>query len=143
MLNLVAAALLTNPVSLSVEAPEGALRPGEESEIRLVLSVEAPWYIYAPTGVNQAQDMTETAVRMRRSEAVQYRPAVFPEAIAHGSFEVFLGDSIIVTQPLRIRTSAAAGETRVRGNLDYQVCKPDLCLPPDTIRFDVQVDIAR
>ena len=143
MLGMVATALLANPISLSVEAPEGVLRSGEESEIRLVLSVEAPWYIYAPTGINKAQDMTETAVRMRRSEAVQYRPAVFPEAVSYGSFEVFLGDSIIVTQPLRIRTSAEAGVTRVRGNVDYQVCKPDLCLPPDTIRFDVQVNIAR
>ena len=143
MLQTIAAAMLTNPVSLSVEAPEEALRPGEESEIRLVLSVESPWYIYAPTGVNKGQGMAETAVRMRQSEAVQYKSAIFPEALSYGGFDVLLGESIVLRQPLRIRTAVKPGETRVRGNVDYQVCKPDLCLPPDTFRFAVELLVER
>ena len=29
------------------------------------------------------------------------------------------------------------------GNVDYQVCKPDLCLPPDTFRFNVELPVER
>lgn len=143
MIALMAAALLADPVSLTVEAPEGPLRPGEESKAHLTLSVEAPWYIYAPTGVNEPQGMTETAVEMRPSEQAQFKPAVFPDAEARGNFETFSGHKITIEQPFRIRAGTPSGGAVVRGDVVYQACKEDLCLPPKSVGFSLTLEIER
>ena len=135
---------LASPITVEVETPADSLNPGEESEIHVVLSVEAPWYIYAPTGINKAQGMIETTVTMRRSDSVQFKPAVFPEAIAYGDFEVYL-DETTLTLPIRIRPSALPGEVRILGSVEYQLCKVDLCLPPERapLRVTLTVDKVR
>ena len=85
--------------------------------------------------------MTETAVVMRRSDLVQFKSAVFPDPTPLGSFDVLDGQTIRLQQPLRIRTSADPGEARVAGYVEYQVCKADLCLPPDSIAFRAAIDV--
>lgn len=132
----------SNPVSLFVASPEESLAPGEESVLQLTLSVEKPWYIYAPTGVNIGQGMVETEVKLNDNDTVQFRDAAFPEAIPYHSFDVLMGDVEIV-QPLRVRPDAAPGETTVRGALTFQVCNYEICLPPDQIGFSAELTVAR
>lgn len=143
MLILMTTAMLTELLTMTVKAPEEPLSPGEEGEIEIVLNVAEPWYIYAPTGLNEAQGMSETTIEMRHSDAAQFRPAVFPKAVSYGVSEVFLGDGITLKQPLRIRSSAAAGEATIRGDVFYQLCKPDMCLPPDSASIKVRLEIKR
>ena len=140
---IVAAFLLQATLTMTATAPKEPLAPGEEAEIEIVLSVPAPWYIYAPTGVNEAQGMVETAVEMRNNDTAQYRPAVFPDPVPYGAHDVFLGDGITLRQPLRIRFSAEPGEAILRGDVFYQLCKPDLCLPPSSSNIRVRVNVER
>ena len=122
-----------------VEAPETPVRPGEEAAFEVVLSVAEPWYIYAPIGENAAQGMIETKLKMGKSEAVQFKAAIFPDAEPYKSFDVLRGDEITITQPLRLRPSAEPGEYQLHGTLDIQLCKADLCLPPDRVSFKTEI----
>ena len=128
-------------LSYRLEAPEAPLKPGEVGALELVLSVASPWYIYAPTGTNASQGMIETTLKMGKNEAVQFRPAEFPDPEPYKSFDVLRGDDIVVTQPLRFRPSAEPGAYQVHGTLDVQLCKADLCLPPDRISLKTTLTV--
>lgn len=130
-----------SPVSVKVEAPESNLDPGEESAVRLVVSVESPWFIYAPTNNNVAHGMVEASIEMRVSDRVQFREAEFPEPSTASGYDVYSGNVNIIIQPFRVRTSATPGETVIRGRFEYQACKPDLCLPPERLGLRVRVNI--
>ena len=135
-----AAPALASPLAFTAETPEPAA-VGAEGEIRLVLSLEEPWYIYAPTGLNAAQGMIETAVEMTPSDHVQFAAAVFPAPRDLGGFSVLAGDEIVVIQPFRVRPRTEPGEYRVRGAIDYQTCDDEICLPPDRVEFTVTIRV--
>ena len=128
-----------SPLRLTVEA-QAPVTAGEQGELRLVLRLESPWYIYAPTGGNAAQDMLETGVTMRRHEQIQFAGAKFPAAEPYGTFTIFTGD-IVVTQPFRVRPRTEAGVYGVHGAVDYQICDGEICLPPDTAEFMVEIHV--
>ena len=129
------------PVSLAVEGPGSALARGDEGTLRLVLSIDAPWYIYAPTGLNADQGMVEASVEMRRSDQVQFRDATFPEAIPFGEFDVLMDERVEIIQPFRVRTGAAPGETVIQGRFEYQACKAEFCLPPERLGFKTKINV--
>ncbi len=134
------AASASSPLVLTVDAP-GQLSAGEEGELRLILCLQNPWYIYAPTGVNEAQGMIETRVQMRRHDQVQFTEAEFPKAEASGTFAVLAGENIVVRQPFRVRPRVPEGEYRVRGAVEYQACDGEICLPPNRVEFSVVLNI--
>lgn len=137
---LLAASTYASPLDLSTEVP-AAILAGEQGQLRLVLALESPWYIYAPTGVNAAQDMVETDVVMRRHERIQFADALFPEALPYGGFAIFDGDEIVITQPFRVRPRTEPGEYRIRGGVDYQACDGEICLPSDRAEFTVTLSV--
>ena len=142
---VLAACLVATPVPASLlafaaETPEPTAA-SEEGEIRLFLSLQESWYIYAPTGLNAAQGMIETAVEMTPSDHVQFADAVFPAPRDRGGFSVFAGEEIVIIQPFRVRPRTEPGDYRVRGAIDYQTCDDEICLPPDRVEFTVVIRV--
>ena len=117
------------PTSYRLVIPE-SLEPGQEAMLQIVFDIEAPWYIYAPTGVNEPMGMVETKISFVATDEVQTAKLQYPPHTEKGPFHVYEGKGITFTQPVRIRPRTAVGEYKVRGSALYQVCKPDLCLPP-------------
>ena len=140
-------ALCLLPLSLLANATYQVLVPdeiaaGSEAEIRIVFSIDSPWYIYAPTGVNVLDGMVETNISFEATDEIQTADAKFPEAVRKGKYEVFEGEGIEIVQPIRVRPRISAGSYRIRGIVEYQVCKFDVCLPParDNVQVRIVVD---
>ena len=130
-----AIALCLLPFSLLANATYQVLAPdtvsaGKEGEIHILFSVDSPWYIYAPTGVNVLDGMVETSVTFAPTDEIQVANAIFPDAVRKGKYEVFEGEAIKIVQPIRVRPKVQHGTYRIRGVIEYQVCKFDVCLPP-------------
>ena len=132
--------VLASPLAFTAEIGEPTAA-GEEGRIRLVLSLQESWYIYAPTGLNAAQGMIETAIEMTANEYVQFADAVFPAPRDRGGYSVFAGEEIVIIQPFRVRPRTEPGDYRVRGAIDYQTCDDEICLPPDRVEFTVVIRV--
>lgn len=116
-------------------------RAGEVSEVSFTLSLESPWYIYAPTGINEDQGLIETRLVMRPNKDIQFADAVFPPAESFGTYDVLRGSGNVVTQPFRVRPRTPAGDYSVKGFVEYQTCDGTICLPPNraSVKFTVRV----
>ena len=132
--SLSAGTLLTYELTVSK-----SVRAGDEAEIVVIFDIKDPWYVYAPTGANVAQGMTETSLQFEPHEYVQFSAPKYPVFVRRSSFHVFEGSDIRVVQSVRIRPRTAPGTYPVRGTLEYQLCKIDTCLPP--MRDDILITI--
>jgi hypothetical protein len=119
-----------------------AVRSGEVGEVRLILAMDSPWYVYAPTGANARQGLIETQVRVAPIQQIQFADPKYPEAKPYGAFDVWRGRSNVIRQPFRVRPRTPAGHYRVNGYVDYQTCNGKTCLPPDRIRFSFAINVA-
>lgn len=142
-LALGAAAVSAQSLELSI-LPESSrvAAAGEVGEIRIALSLDAPWYVYAPTGANARQGLVETTVTIRPHRAIQFARPRYPEARAYGTHDIWRGRDNVIRQPFRIRPRTPPGDYRVRGHVDYQMCDGPTCLPPDRKNFSFLIHVS-
>ena len=116
-------------------------RAGEVGEVSFTLSLETPWYIYAPTGINEDQGLIETRLVMRPNKDIQFADAVFPPAESFGTYDVLRGSGNAVKQSFRVRPRTPAGDYPVKGFIEYQTCDGTICLPPNraSVKFTIRV----
>ena len=131
-----------NPGAWRIEAPAG-LEQGETGELRIVFQVNEPWHLYAPSPMNEELGVTGLNISMTPTEEIRLSRPIVPRWTRDGQYQVYKGPQEV---PLVIRARAAPGaETGsydVRGYLDYQFCRPGLCLPPqrDSISIELYVE---
>ena len=118
------------------------VRAGEVGEVRLILTMDAPWYVYAPTGANASQGLVETRVRVAPNDRIQFAAPRYPRSRPYGAFDVWRGRGNVIGLPFRVRPRTPAGQYRVNGYVDYQTCNGPTCLPPDRIRFSFPIRVA-
>lgn len=118
-----------------------AARAGEVGEVSFTLSLEAPWYIYAPTGINEDQGLIETRLVMRPNKDIQFANAAFPPAESFGTYDVLRGSGNVVKQSFRVRPRTPPGDYPIKGFIEYQTCDGTICLPPNraSVKFTVRV----
>ncbi|TNE65393.1 MAG: hypothetical protein EP335_05610 [Alphaproteobacteria bacterium] len=116
-------------------------RAGETGQAQVSLSLDAPWYIYAPTGINESQGVIETRLVMRPTGEIQFAPAAFPPAEGYGAYDVLRGKDNLVTQAFRVRPRTPAGDYKVQGYVEYQTCDGTVCLPPDRVAVSFFVHV--
>jgi len=122
--------------------PGPTVRSGHVGEVRLTLTTNAPWYVYAPTGANANQGLVETRVRVAPHQWIQFAAPRYPRSQRHGAFDVWRGRSNVIGLPFRVRPRTPAGQYRVNGYVEYQTCNGPTCLPPDRIRFSFPIRVA-
>ncbi|MBN1102715.1 MAG: thioredoxin family protein [Deltaproteobacteria bacterium] len=119
--------------------------PGKSYPLLLRLKVVTPWYIH---GAKEGEDpIIPTVMRFRDVPGVTVERIQFPRPsrvkfdYAPRPVEVFSGE-VMVSASLRVDDRAPPGEHVVAGELSYQACSPDSCLPPEGIPVPVRVSIA-
>lgn len=135
-------AAAAEPFDFKVEAP-ASVQAGKESAIRVVFDIESPWYIYAPTGANAPFEMLETYVVFEPTKSIQVGDAEFPAHTDMGPYDVYSGPEIAIVQPIRVRPRTEPGTYRLSGNIGFQVCKRDTCLPPMKVVVTTDVFVTR
>jgi hypothetical protein len=118
------------------------VRAGQVGEVRLTLTMNAPWYVYAPTGTNARQGLIETQVSVAPNERIQFAAPRYPRSQRYGAFDVWRGRGNVIGLSFRVRPRTPAGQYRVSGYVNYQTCNGPTCLPPDRIRFSFPIRVS-
>lgn len=129
------------PVSVSLGELEPAT-PGSILNVAVDVELEDGWYIYAPTGRNSKQGMIETKIAFDLpTEFAAKHDVRMPAYQYKGSFEVFFRKNVKFEQSFNVASDAQAGTYQIGGEITYQTCKDDLCLPPKTELLTASVDV--
>lgn len=131
----------TAPVQYTV-IPSEVASEGSSIDIVTTIDVKKGWYIYAPTGRNEMNGMTETRITFNLPEGFKLAGNLeLPPHHAKGMYEIYDGDGIRLIQPLRVSEEVVAGEYTIEGELSYQTCNAEMCLPPKTEQFVIKVAV--
>lgn len=129
----------TPPVKYSTVQPAAATAGGTVN-LTVSLDVRKGWYIYAPTGRNEPNGMVETRITYDLPEGFEMAgDMILPPHRPKGMFEIYDGKGIKMTQPVKVASDVKAGEYTINGQLRYQTCNKDMCLPPRTEKFTATV----
>lgn len=127
-------------IAFDLVSPE-MLSEGEEARLDLHIEIAHPWYIYAPTEHNASLGLIGTKLTFSSSPYVQFSKAEFPEPTEKYGLHLLEGPSIEILQNIRVRPGVSAREVSFAVEVLYQLCKPDLCLPPtkETLSASIRI----
>ncbi len=129
------------PVSYTLQVPDTVMA-GEQFLVSIVFDIAESWYIYAPTGNNTAQGMVETKISFELPEGITtVRKIKWPKPYPKGSYEVYKGKGIKISQPLVTSTKLKPGLYEIKAKIRYQKCNEDMCLSPIKEKFNIKVHI--
>ncbi|MBX3469902.1 MAG: hypothetical protein KF878_23755 [Planctomycetes bacterium] len=107
----------------------GAVWPGRETTLAVVLEVDPGWHIYWK---NPGDAGMPTTVRLDLPPGLEAGEVQWPaperfvhEGIASYGYE----GAVTLLVPLRAAADLAAGAVTIEGRVDWLVCNPDGCLP--------------
>jgi thiol:disulfide interchange protein len=120
-----------DPLKASTSGPEAAVPAGGTFEVKLALSVTAPWHLYAHdfTGTGTPIALTLDAASGLALEQVRYPPpsVVKYEPVLEETLRLLEG-SFEVVGVLRVAPEHPLGAARAVLRLDYQACTDQRCL---------------
>lgn len=130
-------------VQYSIQQP-GEIRQGSAFEVGVLFRIQPGWYIYAPTGANAAQGMIETNVIFSLPRGiVRERKMKLPDPYFKNGHEVYEGDSIMISQVLKIAPDLKPGPYEIKGKITWQTCNSEICLPPQTDDIKIIIDVKK
>lgn len=118
-------------------------KPGDTVLLVLTATVEPGFHAYGtlePTNIPVSLDQTKLQLGGLQTAG----KASIPPGNRHAVFgiESFpLPNEFRVTQKLKVPQGVKAGEVTVQGELGYQVCDENMCLPPDTAAFTARLKV--
>jgi len=130
-----------NVVQYTIEKPD-TIQAGKEFQICVRFTISPEWYIYAPTGNNEAQGMIETRViytlpaGITRVGKMNLPPPVFKDG-----HEIYEGKDIAMVQKLQVAADTKKGQYLIKGKVIWQTCNSIICLPPVTEENNIVIDI--
>ncbi|RZM21301.1 MAG: hypothetical protein EOO88_33705 [Pedobacter sp.] len=126
---------ITYKISHAVQATAGA-----SFTLSASFNVEAPWYIYAPTGNNAAQGMIETNVIYQLPKGITRKGKMqLPKSHFKGGFEVYGGNDIVMSQEFEVGKNVLPGKYKIQAKIPYQSCNEQSCLPPMMDEVEIAV----
>lgn len=127
--------LTTTPVKLS---------PGESAMINVLVKVRLPYHIQAnPASYDY---LIPALLALQAPPSLRLDPPLYPPGVPYlleGSdlkLSVYDGE-ITLTQRIYCLPSTAPGRQMLPGKFRFQACDHKQCLPPETLRFEQQVDV--
>lgn len=131
-------------VSISAGVDRAEIRPGESFELRVAARIQPPWHIYSLAlagDVGYPTALSLEAGNPFRAQGPWREPA--PHLFGEGE-DALTGHEgeVVFTLPLQVPKTLAPGVHRLSGTIDFMACDPESCLPPESLSFSVDVEVA-
>ncbi len=121
--------------------PAGGLYP-----IAFKVRIKKQWYLHGPAKEPEA-GLIPTTLEIQSAEGVSIQDIAFPPTSSKKfpytdePVEVYSG-TIVVRASIRVESGVAPDMKSLKGILKYQPCSESLCLAPETVPFEIRVEIA-
>lgn len=117
---------------VSATPDKAELKVGETLKLALVVEVPKDWHIYptVPTTTGTPTEVVFEAAE-RAGPIVEPAPKTHPAEGDQPAYTYHEG-TITLTQPFFLKPGPQPGPFELRGVLDYQICKPGICIPVKT-----------
>jgi len=123
------------------------VKPGAKFTVKLVAQVQEGWHLYSMKHVEDGP--VATRIWLAEGQPFQLADAIKgspPETLQDASFnmevELYEGEASFLL-PLQVAAGAAPGVQTLAVNASYQSCNDKICLPPNAVKVEVPVTIAR
>ncbi|MCP4577501.1 MAG: thioredoxin fold domain-containing protein [Deltaproteobacteria bacterium] len=119
--------------------------PGESYPVVFQVRIQFPWFLHGPD--KSSENPFPTRFRFRASPNISISDVQFPPTIekkfsfTDKSVAVYAG-MITVRANLKISDGAPEGKQTIKGQLDFQACSANACLPPENVLFAFPVTVA-
>jgi thiol:disulfide interchange protein len=131
----------------SAKLSTSALQSGQTAVIAVVVDIKKGLHTQSHTP-NQDSGVNYIAFEVTPdpNSAVDFLAPIYPEPktetfAALGPQSVYTGE-VVVFIPLRVKTDAALGDTRITGKLTWQACNDSTCFPPSRNKpFEISTSI--
>jgi thiol:disulfide interchange protein DsbD len=138
-----------NPITWTVASEQTAqpLKPGATLKAQLTARIEERWHLYAMEQPHEGPRPTRILVPSSQPFTLEGKIAA-PDPIRENDtnfgFETdFYEGSVTFEVPLRIATSAEVGRQKAIVEVRFQTCNQEICLPPKTLKLELDVEIAK
>lgn len=119
----------SNPVAYQIHVPK-TVSLGEEFTVTVDFQTKNDWYIYAPTGKNEAKGMIETKIKFSLPKGITAIGKLkIPTPRPKGMYQIYQGNSIRFSQKFK---ATQKGAQTIDIIVTYQTCNKQMCLPPKT-----------
>jgi len=131
-------------VELTAKLSPATAAPGEPVTLVLTAKVDEQYHAYGtkePTNIPVNLDPEKLVLRgLQRVGAAKVPPG--DKQVIFGIETFSLPHQFEVTQELRVPADAKPGDLVLSGELDYQLCDENSCLPPSSVTFQVKFVVA-
>ncbi len=134
--------LWASTVNVEIIHSQDRYQIGGAYPLLLRLKIKEPWYIHGPA--DKGSGLIPTVLSFRHSPVIKVEEITFPKPekkkfdYTSNPVEVYSG-LIPVRATLRISKDTPLGEHVITGNLSYQACSSEVCLPPENIPLTITV----
>ena len=127
-----------------IQSPEN-YAPGESYSVVFQVQIQFPWFLHGPDKSPDNPFPTQlrfTASPNFRVGNVQFPPTIEKKfSFTDKSVAVYTG-TISVRANLKVSDGAPPGTLTMKGQLDFQACSANACLPPEQVPFTFPVTVA-
>ena len=138
-----------NPITWTVASEQTAqpLKPGAAFKLQLTARIEERWHLYAMEQPHEGPRPTRILVpngQLFTLDGKIEAPGPIRENDPNFGFETdFYEGSVTFDLPLRISATAEPGRQKAIVEVRFQTCNQEICLPPKTLKLELDVDIAK
>lgn len=120
-----------------------ALRPGDKAMLAVELEIKPHFHAQSRTPTDELYIKFD--LKIDEHPDLVFGEPVFPageekEYPNLGKLNVYTG-TVVVRVPLEVSADAKPGETKITGNLQYQICDDSACYPPAWPEFEIPTTI--
>ena len=118
--------------------------PGKHYPVVFQVQVQFPWFLHGPE--KSPENPFPTQFRFSESPSISISDVQFPPTIekkfsfTDKSVAVYAG-MITVRANLKVSDDALQGTQTIKGQLDFQACSANACLPPEKVPFGFPVTV--
>ena len=119
--------------------------PGQTYPVVLEVRIQFPWFLHGPD--KSSENPFPTQFRFGASPGISISDVQFPPTIekkfsfTDKSVAVYVG-MITVRANLKFSDDAPQGKQTIKGQLNFQACSANACLPPEKVPFAFPVTVA-
>lgn len=132
--------VVTSKVLLSVDK----LRPGDTFTVAVKGTIRKGYHIYT----NKEKESIPTTLTLKASQGITFDKPVYPKGHlisgpgGSGKISVYEGTFVIKVKG-HVSSKAKLGQVTITSNLDYQACKNEQCMMPDTATSKATTSIVK
>ena len=132
---------------LTVKDRAVTVKPGAVFNARLSARIEEGWHLYALDQLEGGPIPTRiTGPPEQNFELTGSIESPAPLKTRDENFDLeteYYEQSVTFTLPVRAAAKAPAGRHKLQVQVRFQACSSQLCLPPKTVKLDLDLEVAR